>query len=305
MYVNVNNLPLGGDINYRDVKYGGIAIVNFMKKVNDPRLGVYFSPNDLVGSFRDTLTKYDTTLPSFINTTDPLIQFQGGPIDWTINAPQTNYFKNLFVASSQNRYNLISTINRNFFAPNWNGPSTFNFTELLAGAGETCLLLAEFIKKGYASGDAQQWYNKGIEASIRTMNTIATTAGSTQPYSGDGNAAIAAYIAQPDVVLNGVNDLERIYVQQHLNLIRQPNEAYVFCRRTGYPKTGSAYFPRETFTEPIPHRWWISDPGEVNRANWAAAYSAEGFTQNVQDALSLSKERVWYDKNAPEFGQGK
>jgi hypothetical protein len=304
VYSNPNFEPIGGAINYRDVKYGGIAIVNFMKQVNDPRLGVYFNPNDLVGSFRDTLTKYNVQLPAFINSNDPLIQFQGGPIDWTIDVPQKNYFKNAFQVSQQNRYNLISTINRRFFAPRWDGSTQGTYTELLAGAGETCLLIAEFMKKGYISGDFKAWYNKGIEASIRTMNAIATTAGSTRAYNGDGDTEIAAYLAQPNVVLDGTNDLERIYIQQHLNLVREPNEAYVFSRRTGYPKTGSSYYPREVFNEPIPRRWWITDPGEVNRTNWAAAYSAQGFTQNVQDALSLSKERVWFDKNAPEFGQG-
>ena len=49
---------------------------------------------------------------------------------------------------------------------------------------------------------------------------------------------------------------------------------------------------------------WIDDPGEVNRANWSAAYSEQGFTPNVKVAATLSGERVWYDKPAPAFGQG-
>nr|MCU0385536.1 SusD/RagB family nutrient-binding outer membrane lipoprotein [Flavihumibacter sp.] len=36
VYSSPNFEPIGGGINYRDVKYGGIAIVNFMKQVNDP-----------------------------------------------------------------------------------------------------------------------------------------------------------------------------------------------------------------------------------------------------------------------------
>jgi hypothetical protein len=304
-YVNVNYDAAGGAINYRDIKYGGIAIVNFMKKVNDPRIGVYFNPNSLVGSFKDTLTKYNKTLPSFIDINDPLIQFQGGPIDWTTNVPQKAYFgSNGFDGGGLNKYFLISTINRRFYAPRWDGSTSGTFTELLASAGESCLMIAEFIKKGYISGDASAWYNKGIEASIKTMNAIAITAGSTTPYSGSGAAEIAAYQNNPNIVLNGTNDLERIYIQQHLNLIRQPNEAYVFDRRTGYPKTGSAYYPREVFGEKIPRRFWINDPGEVNRVNWSAAYTAQGFTPNVIDVLTLSNERVWYDKPAPEFGQG-
>jgi hypothetical protein len=136
------------------------------------------------------------------------------------------------------------------------------------------------------------------------MNSIAVTAGSTTGYSGSGDAEIAAYLAEPLVKLDGTNDLERIYVQQHINLIRQANEAFVFARRTGYPKFNSTYFPREVFGEPIPRRFWINDPGEVNRANWSAAYSEQGFTPNVQDAPTLAGERVWYDKPAPAFGEG-
>jgi hypothetical protein len=275
-----------------------------MKKVNDPRIGVYFNPNDLVGNFRDVLDANNATLPSFIDINDPLIQFQGGPVDWTTNAPQQNYFNNAFVVTPQDKYKLISTINRRFYAPRWDGSTQGTYTELLASAGETCLLLAEFIQKGYGSGDAEEWYKKGVEASIRTMNRIAITAGSTTAYTGSGDAEIAAYLAGDDVKFNGENDLERIYVQQHLNLIRQPTEAYVFARRTGYPKKTSTYYGREVFNEPIPRRFWINDPGEVNRANWSAAYTEQGFTQNVQDALTLSQERVWYDKNAPAFGEG-
>jgi Starch-binding associating with outer membrane len=303
-YTNPNFEPIGGAINYRDVKYGTIAIVDFMKKVKDPRIGVYFNPNDLVGNFRDVLEDNNATLPSFIDINDPLIQFQGGPVDWTTNAPQQNYFNNAFVVTPQDKYKLISTINRRFYAPRWDGSTQGTYTEVLASAGETCLLLAEFIEKGYGSGDAEEWYKKGVEASIRTMNMIAITAGSTTAFTGSGDAEIAAYLAGEDVAFNGENDLERIYVQQHLNLIRQPTEAYVFSRRTGYPKKTSTYYGREVFNEPIPRRFWINDPGEVNRENWSAAYSAQGFTPNVQDAQTLSQERVWYDKTAPAFGEG-
>lgn len=303
-YSNPNYEPIGGAINYRDVKYGTVSIIDFMKKVDDPRIGVYFSPNDLVGDFKNVLAANNKTLPSFIDIDDPLIRFQGGPVDWTINAPQQNYFKNGFIVNDQVKYNLISTINRRFFAPRWDGATTGTYTELLAGAAETNLMLAEFIKKGYGTGDYEQYYKKGVEASIRTMNAIAQAAGSTTAYSGSGDAEIAAYLDGPEVKLDGTNDLERIYIQQYLNLVREPNEAYVFSRRTGYPKYGSDYYEREVFNEPIPRRFWINDPGEVNRANWSAAYSEQGFTPNVQDALTLSKERVWYDKNAPDFGGG-
>lgn len=136
------------------------------------------------------------------------------------------------------------------------------------------------------------------------MNNIAIAAESTTGFSGDGTTAINNYLNNPEVKFNGTNDLERIYIQEYLNLYRNPPEAFVFCRRTGYPKYSSTYYARETFNETVPRRWWTTDPGEVNRANWSSALQEEGFTPLAQDAPTLNKERVWYDKNAPVFGEG-
>ena len=81
IYKSTTYTPFGNDINYRSPRYGTMSIVNFLKSVNHPRLGIYFSKNDLVGNFKDTLAKYNATLPSFININDPLISYQGGPAD--------------------------------------------------------------------------------------------------------------------------------------------------------------------------------------------------------------------------------
>src|SRR3712207_8357056 len=43
--------------------------------------------------------------------------------------------------------------------------------------------------------------------------------------SGDGAAQIDAYLADEDIAFNGTNDLERIYVQQHLNLFRKDRKS--------------------------------------------------------------------------------
>ena len=136
------------------------------------------------------------------------------------------------------------------------------------------------------------------------MNDIAKVAGSTTAFTGNGDAPISTYLNNPDIRLNSGNDLERIYIQQHLNFFRNPNEAYVFCRRTGYPKKTSTYYPREPMNETIPRRFWTTDPGETNRQNWQAAMQDQGFTPNAQDLPALSSQPVWYDKTAPKFGEG-
>jgi hypothetical protein len=316
-YVNEDYLPfgIGGEITYRSQRFATTSIVNFMKKTADPRISIYFEENGLEGSYKDTLTKYAISLPSFIDPNDPSITFQGGPADFTTNPAFAAYLKNPFTVgnsnsgNSVNNYFLISPVNRKFFSPRYNGIVSGLYTEVSVSAAESLLTIAEFIQKGYAGavdtrGTVADWYNKGVAASINTMNKIAEVAGSTTAFIGSGDAEINAYLNNANVTLNGTNDLERIYVQEHLNFFRNPNEAFVFCRRTGYPKKTSTYYPREPMNEVIPRRFWTLDPGEINRQNWEAAMQDQGFTPNAQDLPALSTQRVWYDKTAPDFGEG-
>lgn len=313
-YTNPNFSPFGNDINYRSARYGSSSIIKFLKSANDPRLPIYFESNDLTGSYADTLAKYSVALPAFINAADPYINFQGAPADWITNPTVAGYISNAFSVGNTNRNNsisryfLISPINRKFFSPRLNG-ATGDYTDVLVTNAESCLLVAEFIQKGYGNGvntggTAEDWYKKGITSSIKTMNAIAVTAQSVTGFTGDGTVRIQNYINGPNVAFNGTNNLERIYIQQYLNLYRNASEAFVFVRRTGYPKNNSTYYARETFNESIPRRWWLADPGEVNRQNWQAAMTEQGFTPNAQDLPTLSSQRIWYDKKAPAFGGG-
>jgi hypothetical protein len=311
-YQNMDYLPFGssGDINYRSTRFATTSIMKFLKSAKDPRIGIYFEQNDLQGKFRDSLIKYNVTLPSFISLADPLIMYQGGPADFSTNPTVANYLKNTFPVGPTARYFLISPINRRFFSPRYNAASlTAEFKEVIFSPAETCLQIAEFVQKGYAGavstrGSAEDWYKKGITASIKSMDNIATVAGLASVLTGDGSTEINAYLTNANVAFNGVNNLERIYIQQYLNLFRSPNEAFVFSRRTGYPKLSSTYYAREVFNEVIPRRFWTADPGEVNRTNWRTALSDQGFTPNAQDVNTLNTQRVWYDKNAPAFGNG-
>jgi Starch-binding associating with outer membrane len=315
VYQSIDYLAFGtgGEINYRSTRYATASIIKFLKSSNDPRLPIYFEQNDLQGSYQDTLTKYATSLPSFITPGDPLIRYQGGPADFTTNPALATYVKNAFAVGNTNtgnaisRYFLISPINRKFFSPRYNATSG-DFKDVVVTAAETNFLIAEFIQKGYAGtvntrGTAEDWYNKGITSSIKNMNSIAVTAGSTT-INGDVDAVVNNYLNNANIKFNGSNDLERIYIQQYLNFYRNANEAFVFCRRTGYPKNVSAYYAREAFNETIPRRFWTVDPGEANRANWQAAMTDQGFTPNAQDLPALNSQRVWYDKTAPDFGEG-
>lgn len=303
-YTNPNFSAFGNDVNYRSVRYGSTSIITFLKKANDPRLPIYFENN---GLSKKVFTDNGVTPPAFMDLNDPLIQFQGAPADWTTNPTVAAFISNALPIGGTN-YFLISPINRKFFAPKMNG-QTGDYTDVIVTNAESCLLVAEFIQKGYGNGintkgTAEDWYKKGVASSISTMNSIAVTAQSATGFTGNGSAAIQSYLDGDEVKFNGINDLERIYIQEYLNFYRNASEAFVLVRRTGYPKYSSTYYAREEFNEIIPRRWWTNDPGEVNRANWNAALSDQGFTPNAQDVTTLSTQRIWYDKNAPDFGKG-
>jgi hypothetical protein len=300
--------PFGGDIHYRSYRYGSRNMVNFFKETNDPRIFLYYEANGLVGDFKDTLTKYgpfDPPLPAFIDVNDPLVQYQGGATNWA--DPDSKWTKTSFDVTADIHYPLVSFMNRKFFSATMNG-TTGVFTDVLVGYAEVCFYIAEYIQKGYGSGidtkgTAEDWYKKGVEASILDMYEI-----SQQAQSSDAipnlDALIASCLASPKVKLDGSNDLEKILIQEYLNFFRQGNEAFTFARRTGYPKHTSTILPSEVLTESIPRRLWTQEPMELNRANWEEANKAQGFTLRDRTMATLAAERLWWDKNNPDYGKG-
>lgn len=309
VHSNPSYYPFGIDGYNIDIYSRHFAVgtmINFMKSSGDPRLGIYYDKNSLLGSFKDTLTKYNRTLPAWVDMNDPLVMYQGGPADFQSLPAISTYFVNPFNGGGSNRYQLISTVNRKFFAPTVDRGSGTHMDVLFSYA-EVCFQIAEFIKKGYGTGintkgTAAEWYNKGVRASATTMNDIAVAAGSTS-YSNI-NAMVDNHLANAKVKLDGNNDLEKIYIQSLLNFYREPNEAFTLIRRTGYPKFNSTLLAREVVSDVLPRRWWRLDPGQVNSANWAAAMAEQGFTPNDFTISKLNSERVWFDKKSPAYGNG-
>ncbi len=309
VHSNPTYFPFGVDGYNIDIYSRHFAVgsaIEFLKSSSDPRLGIYYDKNSLQGSFRDTLVKYNRTLPSWINTSDPNIMYQGGPADFQSNPAVSTYFVNPLNAGGANRYQLISTVNRKFFAPTVDRGSG-TVIDVLFSYAEVCFQIAEFVQKGYGAGvntkgTAAEWYNKGVRASAKTMNEIAVAAGSTSYTNID--ALVDAQLANSKVKLDGTNDLEKIYIQSLFNFYREPNEAFTLIRRTGYPKFNSTLLAREPISDVLPRRWWTLDPGQVNRANWTAAMTEQGFTPNDFTINKLNTERIWFDKKSPDYGRG-
>lgn len=129
------------------------------------------------------------------------------------------------------------------------------------GYAELCLNLAEGINRGWATGDAADYYEKGIRASMQFFGVV--DGGTISVYDQDtdeelGTVAVDldTYFAQPSVVYKGNNadGLQQILEQKYLALFQQSGqEAYFNYRRTGFPdfRTG----PGTGNNNQIPKRW--------------------------------------------------
>jgi hypothetical protein len=150
------------------------------------------------------------------------------------------------------------------------------------GYAEMCFLIAEGTNRGWRSaGDAQDWYNKGITASMNFFGI-------------NDAAALGAYLAQPAVAYQGndANGLKQILEQRYLALFQQAGlESYFHWRRTGVPAfafggpgTGNSGLIPRRFQYPTSER-------DNNSTNYKAALTRQFGNANdsVNDELWLVK----------------
>ncbi len=93
------------------------------------------------------------------------------------------------------------------------------------GYSEACFNLAEGINRGWATGDAEAWYKKGIAASMAF-------------YGITDQSTLDTYLNGSDVVYKGnnANGLNQILLQKYLALAQHSGlEAYYNWRRTAMP----------------------------------------------------------------------
>lgn len=208
--------------------------------------------------------------------------------------------------------------------------------QMYLGAGEVNLYMAEFalLSGGsFAGKSAEAWYQAGVRASVEEFNALARD--NKIPYYGttynyDENekpidlvdGEIDAMLATDNVKLTGstAEKLEKVYLQLLMHFSEQCDDQYVTARRSGYPKVGSTLLPFVKFPNvelsAIPRRFVISEPlvTDIMYDIKKAAYEAQGFktlgtnsqgSQYNKGNAPLNTERVWQDKNAPQWGTPK
>ncbi len=222
---------------------------------------------------------------------------------------------------------VLSAMNRKIQNPDYNGTTSLNpyFEEQnrdeVAGQyvlpimpySYMCLLMAQLdylnLWDNPQGKSYQEWYEAGVEASIRMYDYIAVNH-KTNPYNwkrsdAELNDAIANYLSAADVALTGAGDWEKICLQQYLNCYHLEELAADHVLRTGFPSENSTILKWGERSDYVTRRSAISRPSaEEDEANWLEAVSRQGFTPGVTSTIVLHSQRIWYDQKAPDFGKG-
>jgi Starch-binding associating with outer membrane len=160
------------------------------------------------------------------------------------------------------------------------------------GYAEQCFNIAEGINRGWFAGDAEEFYVKGIRASMEFFgitqgSTISVYDQDTDAVLGTVTADVTDYLGQSAVEYKGDNadGLRQILEQKYLSLFQQAGqEAYFNFRRTGIPDflTG----PGTGNNNLIPKRWLYpvtekNNNGDNYNAAVASQFGSAGDNLNV------------------------
>jgi len=200
---------------------------------------------------------------------------------------------------------------------------------IIGTAAETLLFLAEFKLLGAnIPVDAQELFNEGVKLSILGADEVAKN--NELPYYDEDpvyltideryNAStkvkpgeIATLLSKDICNLSSGDALEKVYIQQLINYALTPYDVWTTARRAGIPKRDSHYLAWEPFMPRgggseivIPRRFTAGLPLEddLNYANKMAALQEQGFTPGSNDPNILHDERLWFDKENPDYGMG-
>lgn len=259
-------------------------------------------------------------------------EYNGGPNNYFA----TNKFE-VKLGDKSKTYAVTSSFNEeyvhgwlDYYYPTKPGGETYldnidvPFYAMYYSTAEVMLYLAEFKLYGAAlPKTAQEYFQAGVKASIEEHNHLAEL--NRIPYSvkedyftGLGEETILlsdgeveTTLANDDYNLTGDKtlDLEKVFVQQYLHFMYRPIEQMTASRVGGIPKIGSTMIPWSDTIDPasVPRRFIVGIPDvtsilfDIETENQAE----QGFTPgNAVSGEMLNSQRVWFDKNDPQYGEG-
>jgi hypothetical protein len=193
-YYNItgNQYPYYNDNSMKTDFYLDSSFVDILQGLKDPRLFVFGQPTPSSGLPANNLSAYDGLVGS-------------APLDYN---------------TSKRGDGKASQINRRYAYEPINEPS------LLMGYSELQFILAEAAVRGWISSSADDYYRKGIEASLNFSNFNDTYAGTD----------IDTYLNQPALSLQPGTGIEQIITQKYISMFMNTGwQPFYEQRRTGFP----------------------------------------------------------------------
>ncbi|PRY20758.1 SusD-like starch-binding protein associating with outer membrane [Spirosoma oryzae] len=196
----------------------------------------------------------------------------------------------LFTNSTAGRYSFV---NYQRYYSSVVGPESY----IIIGYPELCFNIAEAINRGWATGDAATYYNKGINASLSfyglTDGQTLTIGDLTGKALGTVTVSLSQFLNNSAVVYKGNNadGLAQILNQKYVAFWQNSGwEAFYNWRRTGYPQTFTSTGGGINATGVIPRRWqYPVDEQTYNTTNYQSAVQSQyGGTDDLnKDIWSL------------------
>ncbi len=194
-------------------------------------------------------------------------------------------------SSIASRYNAgqISGINSRYYKLSKGEPSFF------ISYAEQCFIVAEGILRGWTSGDAQGYYEKGVQAAM--LFVANSTPDDVQYHHGRKITSdiINAYIASPAVAFTGSTEekLNKIFQQRYfIGFLQDGWNTYFEYRRIGYPQLPiNEQTNLNSIPSKIPVRWlYPSNELSYNRQNVEEAlYRQFNGNDNVNELMWILK----------------
>ncbi|MCF6407962.1 SusD/RagB family nutrient-binding outer membrane lipoprotein [Chitinophaga filiformis] len=285
-----------------------MGMVDFMYKNSDPRIRLFFRRNSYRETAIDSLVR-GGALSS--GTTYNPRRYVGAPCsqDARTNPAYVKLFGvktynvNIGGKVSQMTLDTVSLVQTRLFDLDQSDGATSGgaYSMPLMTYAEQCFILAELSEKGIIAQSAEEWYLKGVRASIKDYNAMASLA-KVLEFSAVENEEVETYLASADIAYTGTQEqkLEKIGVQNYINHFKAPHEAWGAWKRTGYPKEGGI-LPLEPFftngvKNTIPRRWQLPIPSgtQENVPNYEAAIKDMQTTGEYGQPNDLTG-RVWWD----------
>lgn len=271
--------------------------VDFMVKNSDPRVRLYYQKNNY------TQANMDLAIAAGLYPTGTKVssnQYVGAPISPDLSQGADKSWFTLKKVSNSLSLDTISYLNYRMWQPSNNGGTGIVTLPVITYA-DYCLMRAEIAARGLSSDNAQDWYNKGVTASISFFDNAGKIA-KLADYQDLGASEIADYLNAADVKYNASKALEQIAIQQYINFYKQPNETWALFKRTGMPNKNTALANEDIIIDgtvkTIPRRAALSLPAstDLNAANKQAALDAMAQDAEFGNGPTDMYGRIWWDK---------